>query len=126
MVGFLTKCLSCLTNLIMNFSEKDSHGHIFNRNVSLTFWLFLCFLLSNEAIIRKSDFPKKVDTQSPSRRSVTKPAVCQTRSTQHHSCPRRRTTGDPLPWWFFPQENHQNTSPHHICQIFSFPCLILK
>uniref|UniRef100_A0A673BC42 MAP2/Tau projection domain-containing protein n=1 Tax=Sphaeramia orbicularis TaxID=375764 RepID=A0A673BC42_9TELE len=49
-----------------------------------------------KAVIRKSDFTKKmeVQTQSPSRRTVLKPAVRQTRPTQHHSCPRRRPTGD--------------------------------
>ncbi|XP_029981380.1 microtubule-associated protein 2 [Sphaeramia orbicularis] len=47
-----------------------------------------------KAVIRKSDFTKKmeVQTQSPSRRTVLKPAVRQTRPTQHHSCPRRRPT----------------------------------
>ncbi|KAM8748474.1 microtubule-associated protein 2 isoform 2-T4 [Acanthopagrus schlegelii] len=47
-----------------------------------------------KAVIRKTELTKKMDTQSqsPVRRSVVKPAVRQTRPTQHHSCPRRRTT----------------------------------
>ncbi|XP_078030552.1 microtubule-associated protein 2 isoform X5 [Epinephelus lanceolatus] len=47
-----------------------------------------------KAVIRKADLTKKMETQSqsPSKRSVVKPAVRQTRPTQHHSCPRRRTT----------------------------------
>ncbi|KAE8299449.1 Microtubule-associated protein 2 [Larimichthys crocea] len=47
-----------------------------------------------KAVIRKSELTKKMDTQtqSPSKRTVMKPAVRQTRPTQHHSCPRRRPT----------------------------------
>ncbi|XP_049904754.1 microtubule-associated protein 2 [Epinephelus moara] len=47
-----------------------------------------------KAVIRKADLTKKMETQSqsPSKRSVVKPTVRQTRPTQHHSCPRRRTT----------------------------------
>ncbi|XP_070694005.1 microtubule-associated protein 2 [Pempheris klunzingeri] len=47
-----------------------------------------------KAVIRKAEFTKKMETQSqsPSKRSVMKPAVRQTRPTQHHSCPRRRPT----------------------------------
>lgn len=54
----------------------------------------------NLAVIRKTDLTKKMETQtqSPSKRSVIKPAVRQTRPTQHHSCPRRRPTGDTFPW----------------------------
>ncbi|XP_068428017.1 microtubule-associated protein 2 isoform X2 [Clinocottus analis] len=40
-----------------------------------------------KAVIRKADL-----TKSPSKRSAMKPAVRQTRPTQHHSCPRRRPT----------------------------------
>ncbi|XP_071385240.1 microtubule-associated protein 2 [Centroberyx affinis] len=52
-----------------------------------------------KAVIKKTELTKKteVQTRSPSRRSVLKPAVRQTRPTQHHSCPRRRPTGDTLP-----------------------------
>ncbi|XP_033181711.1 microtubule-associated protein 2 isoform X2 [Anabas testudineus] len=47
-----------------------------------------------KAVIRKTDLTKKMETQtqSPSKRSVMKPAARQARPTQHHSCPRRRTT----------------------------------
>uniref|UniRef100_UPI0037E7A465 microtubule-associated protein 2 isoform X4 n=1 Tax=Semicossyphus pulcher TaxID=241346 RepID=UPI0037E7A465 len=47
-----------------------------------------------KAVIRKTELSKKMETQtlSPSKRSMMKPAVRQTRPTQHHSCPRRRTT----------------------------------
>ncbi|XP_073329929.1 microtubule-associated protein 2 [Pagrus major] len=47
-----------------------------------------------KAVIRKTELTKKMETQSqsPVRRSMVKPAVRQTRPTQHHSCPRRRTT----------------------------------
>nr|XP_046260903.1 microtubule-associated protein 2 isoform X2 [Scatophagus argus] len=47
-----------------------------------------------KAVIRKTELTKKMETQtqSPSKRSVMKPAVRQTRPTQHHSCPRRRLT----------------------------------
>ncbi|XP_027146948.1 microtubule-associated protein 2 [Larimichthys crocea] len=47
-----------------------------------------------KAVIRRSELTKKMDTQtqSPSKRTVMKPAVRQTRPTQHHSCPRRRPT----------------------------------
>ncbi|XP_035531887.1 microtubule-associated protein 2-like [Morone saxatilis] len=47
-----------------------------------------------KAVIRKTELNKKMETQtqSPSKRSVMKPAVRQTRPTQHHSCPRRRPT----------------------------------
>ncbi|XP_034549921.1 microtubule-associated protein 2 [Notolabrus celidotus] len=47
-----------------------------------------------KAVIRKTEFTKKTETQthSPSKRSTMKPSVRQTRPTQHHSCPRRRTT----------------------------------
>ncbi|XP_067459406.1 microtubule-associated protein 2-like isoform X3 [Thunnus thynnus] len=47
-----------------------------------------------KAVIRKTELTKKMEaqTQSPTRRSVLKPAVRQTRPTQHHSCPRRRPT----------------------------------
>ncbi|KAM6955532.1 microtubule-associated protein 2 [Lycodopsis pacificus] len=40
-----------------------------------------------KAVIRKAEL-----TKSPSKRSAMKPAVRQTRPTQHHSCPRRRPT----------------------------------
>lgn len=54
----------------------------------------------NKAVIRKTELTKKMEAQiqSPTRRSVLKPAVRQTRPTQHHSCPRRRPTGDTFPW----------------------------
>lgn len=54
----------------------------------------------NVAVIRKAELTKKIDTQtqSPSKRTVIKPSARQTRPTQHHSCPRRRPTGDTLPW----------------------------
>ncbi|XP_056145330.1 microtubule-associated protein 2 [Lampris incognitus] len=45
-----------------------------------------------KAVIKKTE----VQTHSPSRRGLFKPASRQTRPTQHHSCPRRRTTG-PVP-----------------------------
>ncbi|XP_062287561.1 microtubule-associated protein 2 [Scomber scombrus] len=51
-----------------------------------------------KAVIKKTEFTKRIEgqTQSPTRRSVLKPSVRQTRPTQHHSCPRRRPT-DVLP-----------------------------
>ncbi|XP_034041656.1 microtubule-associated protein 2 [Thalassophryne amazonica] len=51
-----------------------------------------------KAVIRKTEFTKRTEAQihSPSKRSMVKPAVRQTRPTQHHSCPRRRPT-DSLP-----------------------------
>ncbi|XP_067371696.1 microtubule-associated protein 2 isoform X4 [Channa argus] len=47
-----------------------------------------------KAVIRKTELTKKMETQSqsPSKKNVMKPAVRQTRPTQHHSCPRRRFT----------------------------------
>ncbi|KAM9346982.1 microtubule-associated protein 2 [Symphorus nematophorus] len=47
-----------------------------------------------KAVIRKTELTKKTETQtqSPSKRSVMKPATRQTRPVQHHSCPRRRPT----------------------------------
>ncbi|XP_029386684.1 microtubule-associated protein 2 [Echeneis naucrates] len=44
-----------------------------------------------KAVIRKTELTKKMETQSqsPSKRIAMKPAV---RPSQHHSCPRRRTT----------------------------------
>ncbi|XP_039675071.1 microtubule-associated protein 2 isoform X2 [Perca fluviatilis] len=47
-----------------------------------------------KAVIRKAELTKKMEIQShsPSKRSLMKPAVRQTRPTQHHSCPRRRPT----------------------------------
>ncbi|XP_028249158.1 microtubule-associated protein 2 isoform X3 [Parambassis ranga] len=47
-----------------------------------------------KAVIRKTELTKKFETQtqSPSKRTVMKPAVRQARPTQHHSCPRRRVT----------------------------------
>lgn len=53
----------------------------------------------DEAVIRKTEFTSKMDaqSQSPSKRSAVKAAVRQTRPT-HHSCPRRRPTGDPSSW----------------------------
>ncbi|XP_054603014.1 microtubule-associated protein 2 isoform X2 [Nothobranchius furzeri] len=47
-----------------------------------------------KALIKKAELTKKVETQtlSPSKRIFMKPAVRQTRPTQHHSCPRRRPT----------------------------------
>ncbi|XP_028446264.1 microtubule-associated protein 2 [Perca flavescens] len=47
-----------------------------------------------KAVIRKAELTKKMEiqSQSPSKRSLMKPAVRQTRPTQHHSCPRRRPT----------------------------------
>ncbi|XP_070770404.1 microtubule-associated protein 2 [Enoplosus armatus] len=47
-----------------------------------------------KAVIKKTELTKKMETQtqSPSKRSVMKPAIRQTRPTQHHSCPRRRPT----------------------------------
>jgi len=55
----------------------------------------------NVAVIKKTDISKKLETQtlSPSKRSGMKPAVRQTRPIQHHSCPRRRLTGDKLAWF---------------------------
>lgn len=72
--------------------------------VSVSFILVSAFVNGhvspdNVAVIKKTEFTKKTETQSqsPSKRSVMKPAVRQTRPTQHHSCPRRRPTGDLLP-----------------------------
>ncbi|XP_044071507.1 microtubule-associated protein 2 isoform X5 [Siniperca chuatsi] len=47
-----------------------------------------------KAVIKKTELTKKMETQtqSPSKRSVMKPAIRHTRPTQHHSCPRRRPT----------------------------------
>ncbi|XP_023272448.1 microtubule-associated protein 2-like [Seriola lalandi dorsalis] len=47
-----------------------------------------------KAVIRKTELSKKMESrsQSPIKRSMMKSAVRETRSTQHHSCPRRRTT----------------------------------
>ncbi|XP_060910196.1 microtubule-associated protein 2 isoform X8 [Labrus mixtus] len=47
-----------------------------------------------KAVIKKTELTKKIETQtqSPSKRSAMKPSVRHTRPTQHHSCPRRRTT----------------------------------
>ncbi|XP_040004471.1 microtubule-associated protein 2 [Xiphias gladius] len=47
-----------------------------------------------KAVIRKTELTKKMETQtqSPSKRSMMKPAVRETRHTQHQSCPRRRLT----------------------------------
>ncbi|XP_047458017.1 microtubule-associated protein 2 [Mugil cephalus] len=47
-----------------------------------------------KAVIKKTELTKKMEnqSQSPSKRSGMKPAVRQTRPTQHHSCPRRRPT----------------------------------
>ncbi|XP_077473860.1 microtubule-associated protein 2 isoform X2 [Stigmatopora argus] len=47
-----------------------------------------------KAVIKKNELAKKMETQtlSPSKRIGPKKAVRQTRSTQHHSCPRRRPT----------------------------------
>ncbi|MED6275799.1 hypothetical protein CHARACLAT_030105 [Characodon lateralis] len=49
-----------------------------------------------KAILKKTEFNKKVESQSlsPSKRSAIRPAVRHTRPIQHHSCPRRRPTGD--------------------------------
>ncbi|XP_034430337.1 microtubule-associated protein 2 isoform X1 [Hippoglossus hippoglossus] len=46
-----------------------------------------------KAVIRKTELTKKMEThiQSPSKRTLMKPAVRETRPT-HHSCPRRRHT----------------------------------
>lgn len=59
--------------------------------------LFHRLLSLKLAVIKKTEFTKKMETQtsSPSKRSAIKPAVRQARPNQHHSCPRRRTTGDP-------------------------------
>lgn len=58
--------------------------------------LFHRLLSLKLAVIKKTEFTKKMETQtsSPSKRSAMKPAVRQARPNQHHSCPRRRTTGD--------------------------------
>ncbi|XP_059198250.1 microtubule-associated protein 2 isoform X6 [Centropristis striata] len=47
-----------------------------------------------KAVIRKGELTKKMEnqSQSPSKRTVMKPAARPTRPTQHHSCPRRRPT----------------------------------
>lgn len=73
--------------------------------VSVSFILVSAFVnghvsSDNVAVLKKTEFTKKTETQSqsPSKRSVMKSAVRQTRPTQHHSCPRRRPTGDLLPW----------------------------
>lgn len=62
--------------------------------------LFHRLLSLKIAVIKKTEFTKKMETQtsSPSKRSTMKPAVRQARPNQHHSCPRRRTTGDPSSW----------------------------
>lgn len=65
--------------------------------------MFVTNLVSfdNVAIIKKTELTKKVETQtpSPSKKSIMKPSVRQTRPVQHHSCPRRRPTGDKLLWF---------------------------
>ncbi|XP_068184878.1 microtubule-associated protein 2 isoform X1 [Antennarius striatus] len=48
-----------------------------------------------KAVIRRTEFTRKIETQSPSERTVMKTAVRQTRPVQHHSCPRRRPTETP-------------------------------
>ncbi|XP_077583730.1 microtubule-associated protein 2 isoform X2 [Stigmatopora nigra] len=47
-----------------------------------------------KAVIKKNELTKKMETQnlSPSKRIGPKKTPRQTRSTQHHSCPRRRPT----------------------------------
>ncbi|XP_038576210.1 microtubule-associated protein 2 isoform X2 [Micropterus salmoides] len=47
-----------------------------------------------KAVIKTTELTKKMETQtqSPSKRSLMKPAIRQNRPTQHHSCPRRRHT----------------------------------
>ena len=64
--------------------------------VSLSMALFFS---DHVAVIRKTELTKKMEThiQSPSKRTLMKPAVRETRPT-HHSCPRRRHTGDTIPW----------------------------
>ncbi|XP_019750912.1 microtubule-associated protein 2 [Hippocampus comes] len=49
-----------------------------------------------KAVIKKTEFTKKMEapTLSPSKRIGPKQAVRQARPVQHHSCPRRRPTGD--------------------------------
>lgn len=66
--------------------------------VSTSICLFHRLLSLKIAVIKKTELTKKLETQmlSPSKRSAMKPAIRQTRPNQHHSCPRRRTTGDPL------------------------------
>ncbi|XP_038164098.1 microtubule-associated protein 2 [Cyprinodon tularosa] len=51
-------------------------------------------LKKKKAIIKKTEFNKKVETQtlSPSKRSTMKPTTRHIRPIQHHSCPRRRPT----------------------------------
>lgn len=52
--------------------------------------------LSLIAVIKKTELTKKVETQtrSPARKSVLKPAVRHPRPAQHHTCAKRKPTGD--------------------------------
>ncbi|XP_068613533.1 microtubule-associated protein 2-like [Brachionichthys hirsutus] len=45
-----------------------------------------------KALIRKTEFTRKIETHSPAKRTVMKPAARHTRPIMHHSCPRRRPT----------------------------------
>lgn len=85
-------CLSCS---IPYFNMVQCLSLLFVVSLLLSMALFPLV-----AVIRKAELTKKMEiqSQSPSKRSLMKPAVRQTRPTQHHSCPRRRPTGDTLPW----------------------------
>lgn len=78
----------------------------------------------DEAVIRKTEFTSKMDaqSQSPSKRSAVKPAARQTRPT-HHSCPRRRPTGDPPSSWSVSQVVLRPREPpkHPNQLVFSVP-----
>lgn len=92
---------SCSTNMTKNREFLTFSILYFNMYVYTYCCVSMALSPSDDlAVIRKTELTKKMDTQSqsPVRRSVVKPAVRQTRPTQHHSCPRRRTTGDTLSW----------------------------
>uniref|UniRef100_A0A669EPR8 Microtubule-associated protein n=1 Tax=Oreochromis niloticus TaxID=8128 RepID=A0A669EPR8_ORENI len=73
-------------------------------------------LKKKKAVIKKADLAKKMETrtQSPSKRTAGKAAVRQTRPIQHHSCPRRITTGDTLPWSVTQLVLAAGQSPQHL------------
>lgn len=75
------------------------------------------------AVIRKTEITK---TQSPIKRAPVKPAVRQTRPTQHHSCPRRRPTGLSHRWCF-QHDDHLNIVSHYnftVLPLLSWFCMV--
>lgn len=73
----------------------------------------------NVAVLKKTELTKKMEIQSPSKKSAMKPAVRQTRPTQHHSCPRRRPTGDTLSC-LSAGEPPEHQFPQHLTSTVSF------